>query len=509
MSQAAPATAVRLRVALAGAALLVTLFPAPAAAAPRPASTTDGTVAPALTADDIVLTPFASGLERPVFITSARDGTDRTFIVEQGGKILVRKNGVVLPTPLLDISNLVTQGGEQGLLGLAFHPSFKTNRKFFVNYTNRSGDTIIREYKTSTSNPDRTDPFSPRTVLKVDQPYTNHNGGMLAFGPDGYLYIGLGDGGSGGDPGNRAQNTGTLLGKMLRINVNGKTATRGYEIPSSNPYVGRSGRNEIWQTGLRNPWRFSFDRATGDDVDRRRGPGLVRGDRQGGPHLHGLRAGLQLGLARDGGPPLPHPLERLQHIGQGAAAHRVHAGVERALRRDRRLRVPRLADPGARRLLRVRRLLQRRDLGDQGQLVVPARADHARRHGQRAQRQQLRRERDGRAVRRRPQRHDLGHRTRQLTRRRGFPRTPRLARMPVMAGYVAMARVERGRVRALAWDEPLRVDPGLDPALPALASTAAASLEPDDAVTIGEQWDRLRDQLSMVTFYLTDPESWR
>jgi glucose/arabinose dehydrogenase len=254
----------RLRVALAGAALLVTLFPAPAAAAPRPAPTTDGTLAPALTADDITLTPVASGLSRPVLITSARDGTARTFIVEQGGRILIRRNGVILPTPLLDISGLVASGGgEQGLLGLAFHPSFKTNRKFYVNYTNRSGDTIVREYKTSTSNPDRTDPGSPRTILKVDQPYDNHNGGMLAFGPGGYLYIGMGDGGSGDDPGNRAQNTGTLLGKMLRIDVNGRTSTRAYRIPASNPYVGRTGRDEIWQTGLRNPWRFSFDRKTG------------------------------------------------------------------------------------------------------------------------------------------------------------------------------------------------------------------------------------------------------
>ena len=264
MSRPVPAAAGRLRVALAGAALLATLFPAPAAAAPRPVPATDGQVAPGLTADDIVLTPVVSDLERPVYITSARDGTGRTFIVEQGGTILVRKNGVVLPTPLLDISDLVTQGGgEQGLLGLVFHPSFKTNRKFYVNYTNRSGDTVIREYKTSTSNPDRTDPTSPRTILKVDQPYDNHNGGMLAFGPGGYLYIGLGDGGGADDPGNRAQNTGTLLGKMLRINVNGKTSTRGYLIPGSNPYVGRTGRDEIWQIGLRNPWRFSFDRRTG------------------------------------------------------------------------------------------------------------------------------------------------------------------------------------------------------------------------------------------------------
>ena len=262
MSRSAPVAAGRLRVALAGAALLVTLLPASAAAAPRaPGPEAAGT--PALTADDITLRPIVSGLDRPVFITSARDGTGRTFIVEQGGRILVRKKGAVLPTPLLDITNLVTKGGEQGLLGLAFHPSFETNRKFYVNYTNRSGDTIIREYRTSTSNPDRTDPNSPRTVLKVDQPYDNHNGGMLAFGPGGYLYIGLGDGGGANDPGNRAQNTGTLLGKMLRINVNGRTSTRAYKIPSSNPYVGRAGRNEIWQRGLRNPWRFSFDRKTG------------------------------------------------------------------------------------------------------------------------------------------------------------------------------------------------------------------------------------------------------
>ena len=262
MSRPAPAAAGRLRVAFAGAALLVTLFPASAAAAPR-APGTDAAGAPALSADDIALKPVVTNLQRPVLITSARDGTGRTFIVEQGGRILVRKNGVVLGTPLLDIANLVTKGGEQGLLGLAFHPSFKTNRKFYVNYTNRSGDTIIREYRTSTSNPDRTDPNSPRTVLKVGQPYDNHNGGMLAFGPGGYLYIGLGDGGGANDPGNRAQNTGTLLGKMLRIDVNGRTSTRAYRIPSSNPYVGRTGRNEIWQTGLRNPWRFSFDRKTG------------------------------------------------------------------------------------------------------------------------------------------------------------------------------------------------------------------------------------------------------
>ena len=249
--------------ALLVSALLVGLVPAAAAAVvQRPL--TDGTaVAAAPTSATIKLTTIASGLSKPVFITSARDGTGRTFIVEQGGRILVRKSGSVLATPLLDISGSVSKGGEQGLLGLAFHPSFKTNRKFYVNYTNGSGNTVIREYRTSTSNPDRVESGSGRTVLWIDQPYANHNGGMLAFGPDGYLYIATGDGGSAGDPGNRAQSIDSLLGKILRINVNGSTSTRGYLNPSSNPYVGRSGRNEIWQRGLRNPWRFSFDRKTG------------------------------------------------------------------------------------------------------------------------------------------------------------------------------------------------------------------------------------------------------
>jgi len=184
--------------------------------------------------------------------------------VEKGGRIRIHKNGNLLATPFLDVSGSVSRGGEQGLLGLAFHPSFATNRKFYVNFTNAGGDTVIREYKASSSNPDRVASGSGRTILKIDQPYANHNGGMLAFGRDGYLYIGTGDGGSGGDPGNRAQDVKRLLGKMLRIDVNGTTATKAYRIPRSNPYVGRTGRDEIWQRGLRNPWRFSFDRANGN-----------------------------------------------------------------------------------------------------------------------------------------------------------------------------------------------------------------------------------------------------
>ncbi len=257
-------TFVRARVALLSAILVAVLVPATTSASIAPVPLTDGnSVAAAPTSATISLRVLVTGLDSPVLITSARDGTGRMFIVEQGGRILVRKNGSVLSTPLLNLSGSVSKGAEQGLLGLAFHPSYKTNRKFYVNYTSLHGNTIIREYRTSSTNPDRVESGSGRTVLTIKQPYTNHNGGMLAFGPDGYLYIGTGDGGSAGDPGNRAQSINSLLGKMLRINVNGRTSTRGYLIPKSNPYVGRTGLNEIWQRGLRNPWRFSFDRSTG------------------------------------------------------------------------------------------------------------------------------------------------------------------------------------------------------------------------------------------------------
>ena len=255
--------AARLRVAFATAAILVALVPAAATASIAPEPITDGSVAPALTSASVRLSPVASGLNDPVFITSANDGTGRVFIVEKGGRILVRKNGAILATPFLDIHGSVSKGNEQGLLGLAFHPSFRTNHKFYVNFTNTAGDTRVREYRASTTNPDRAVASSARSLLSIDQPYANHNGGMLAFGPGGYLYLGFGDGGSGNDPGNRAQSVSTLLGKILRIDVNGRTSTKAYRIPSSNPYVGKTGLDEIWQRGLRNPWRFSFDRANG------------------------------------------------------------------------------------------------------------------------------------------------------------------------------------------------------------------------------------------------------
>ena len=212
----------------------------------------------------IQLSLRASGLSKPVFVTSARDGTGRMFIVEQTGRIKIYVNGHVLATPFLNLAGKVSTGSEQGLLGLAFHPNFRTNHKLYVNFTDLAGDTVVREYRVSSTNRNVVATSTRRLIIKIGQPYANHNGGMLAFGPDGYLYIGMGDGGSGGDPGNRAQNKASLLGKMLRINVNGTTSTHNYRVPSSNPYVGVYGRDEIWQLGLRNPWRWSFDRSTGD-----------------------------------------------------------------------------------------------------------------------------------------------------------------------------------------------------------------------------------------------------
>ena len=215
-------------------------------------------------AANVVLTPIASGFDKPVLVTNALDGSGRLFVVEQSGKIKVVKSGVVNATPFLDISGEISKGGEQGLLGLAFHPKYETNGLFYVNFTRPDGNTVIRRYRASTTNPDVADRASAYHIMMIPQPYDNHNGGMIEFGPDGYLYIGMGDGGSGGDPGNRAQRTDNLLGKMLRINVNGSVGARHYLIPSSNPWVGRVGWDEIWSRGLRNPWRFSFDRKTGD-----------------------------------------------------------------------------------------------------------------------------------------------------------------------------------------------------------------------------------------------------
>ena len=209
---------------------------------------------------NVTLEPVVSGLVNPVSIAHA--GDSRLFVVQQNGVIRVYDPPHLRTDPFLDIRTLVSTGGERGLLGLAFHPRYSENGRFFVNYTDVAGNTAIAEYTRSAVDPNRADPASARIVLQVQQPFANHNGGQLAFGPDGFLYIGLGDGGSGGDPGNRAQNLTDLLGKMLRIDVD---SARPYAIPPSNPFVGRDdARPEIWAVGLRNPWRYSFDRLTGD-----------------------------------------------------------------------------------------------------------------------------------------------------------------------------------------------------------------------------------------------------
>ncbi|MEO8340173.1 MAG: PQQ-dependent sugar dehydrogenase [Nitrospirota bacterium] len=204
--------------------------------------------------------PFMVALKSPVFLTHAGDQSGRLFIVEQLGTIRIVERGRLLKAPFLDITERVLSGAERGLLGLAFHPEYHENGRFFVNYTRKhDGATVIAEYHRS--NQGNLADREEHPLLLVPQPYSNHNGGMIAFGPDGYLYIGMGDGGSGGDPQNRAQNTDELLGKLLRIDVNTRPP---YGIPANNPRVGGQGRPEIFAMGLRNPWRFSFDRKTGN-----------------------------------------------------------------------------------------------------------------------------------------------------------------------------------------------------------------------------------------------------
>ncbi|MCZ6598647.1 MAG: PQQ-dependent sugar dehydrogenase [Planctomycetota bacterium] len=202
----------------------------------------------------------ASGLSSPLFVTSP-EGDPRLFIVEQHGRIKILTDGAVLATPFLDIDAKVLGSGERGLLGLAFHPDYSTNGFFYVSYSDNAGDTILERYSVS-ANPDLADDTSGVHILFVDQPFSNHNGGGIHFGPDGMLYLALGDGGSGGDPGCRSQKGDTLLGKLLRLDIDGGLP---YAIPPDNPYVGDP-RNldEIWARGLRNPWRWSFDRETGD-----------------------------------------------------------------------------------------------------------------------------------------------------------------------------------------------------------------------------------------------------
>lgn len=245
--------------AVAGAALLLMTFGVGVVSAQTP-----------LTTERV-----ASGLERPIFVTHAPDDYSRLFVIEKRGRIRIIKDGVLLATPFLDIDANVGGGtsnnSEQGLLGLAFHPDFESNGYFYVDFTNNSGNTVVRRHQVSAGDPDIADPNAMQVVLRVNQQFSNHNGGWIGFGPDNYLYVALGDGGSGCDPNETAQNaTGNLLGSMLRLDIDGDDfpgdTALNYAIPADNPFVEPNDArlDEIWAYGLRNPWRNSFDRVTGD-----------------------------------------------------------------------------------------------------------------------------------------------------------------------------------------------------------------------------------------------------
>jgi hypothetical protein len=210
---------------------------------------------------DVAAEVVIQGLSSPLFLT-APAGDDRLFVVERGGRIVIVENGVALQQPFLDVSSLITAGGEQGLLGLAFHPDYASTGHFFVNYTDADdASTEVVRYTVS-ADPDVGDPDSDVLVISIHQPFSNHNGGMIAFGPDGMLHIGMGDGGGGGDLDNNAQRPETLLGSMLRLDVDAATP---YAVPADNPFENHASyREETWAYGLRNPWRWSFDRQTGD-----------------------------------------------------------------------------------------------------------------------------------------------------------------------------------------------------------------------------------------------------
>jgi glucose/arabinose dehydrogenase len=212
-------------------------------------------------ASEIQIEAVITGLDNPVAITHAGDGSGRLFITQLAGQILIFDGNQILPEPFLDIGALVSAGSERGLFSVSFHPDYTNNGFLFVNYSDINGDTVVARYSVS-ADPNEVDADSAFILFTVSQPFANHNGGQLQFGPDGFLYIGMGDGGSSGDPSNNAQTLSNLLGKILRIDVDGGIP---YSIPADNPFTGEPGASaEIWALGLRNPWRFSFDRLTGD-----------------------------------------------------------------------------------------------------------------------------------------------------------------------------------------------------------------------------------------------------
>lgn len=241
---------------------------------------------PGQAAPDLKLTQVVSGLQRPVHLT-APDGDDRLFIIEKAGRIRIVENGSLLPTPFLDLTGSVSGGNEQGLLSLAFHPDFPFNGQFFVDYTDGGGSTRVERYEVS-ANPNTADPTTRELIMIIPQPFPNHNGGHILFGPDGNLYIASGDGGAQGDPQENGQNRTTRLGSILRIDVDGGSP---FAIPADNPFAGHGTfLPEIWLWGVRNPWRISFDRSNGNlyvaDVGQNRWEEVtVVGPGEGGANL--------------------------------------------------------------------------------------------------------------------------------------------------------------------------------------------------------------------------------
>jgi glucose/arabinose dehydrogenase len=292
---------------------------------------------------DIALTPLASGIGPITSITNAGDA--RLFLALQTGRVLIFGGGQVRPAAFLDLAPFVSCCGERGLLGIAFHPQYAANRFFFVDYTNAAGDTVIARYQASTGDADTADPGSGVILLTIPQPFANHNGGQLQFGPDGYLYIGMGDGGSANDPSCNAQSDDTLLGKLLRIDVNQNVNTSPfYGIPPSNPFAAAGlPADRVWAKGLRNPWRFSFDRVTGDlyvadvgqsareeiDFQPRASAG---GENYGWKIMEGTQCGAGGNSGCSGGvppcnsPSFKSPLYEYSHAGSGGCTGTVIGG---------------------------------------------------------------------------------------------------------------------------------------------------------------------------------------